>query len=226
VAEFVAPVESTVVASADEDVVEGVLRAAWKAVVDAAAVSAESARAALVALVVGVRTRTVDGHEDVRIRGRRVFADLPVFRAPLREAWHRAPPAGHDAPSWTNLNALAAQLTAAGEDLSLLGLWSIGLALETFDDAPVNLPAAVQWFRYCGQYLVSATLHGRTYGSGPGRPFEPAERGGLSEGGFNVPRWTFWRSRLEGLARDGDPVARQGLRYVRRYDAQIAGGQA
>jgi hypothetical protein len=47
--------------------------------------------------------------------------------------------------------------------------------------------------------------------------------GGLSEGGFNVPRWTFWRSRLDGLARSGDKVAREGLRYMRRYDAQIAG---
>jgi hypothetical protein len=201
--------------------------AAWAAVVDAAADAGEDgqvALVALVALVTGVRQHSIGTGSDVRVQGRRLFADLPVFGAQMRAAWNREPPAGRTVTSWTQLNAFAAQLTAAGVDFSLFGLWSIGTALETFADESVHLPAAIQWFKYSGPSLVSATLHGRTYGPGLGRLHELAERNGLTEGGFNIPRWMFWRSRLDGLAQTGNPVAHEGMRYLRRHDARIAAG--
>lgn len=212
---FVAPFRD-----ADAETAEGLLWAAWTAVVDAAEDAGDDRQGALVALVLGVRDQ--DANRPFEVLGRRLFADLPVFGAQMREAWNPVPPDGRTAQSWARLNAFAARLTARGVDFTLFGLWSIGEALETFADVPSHLPAAVQWFKHCGPVLVTATIHGRTYGPGPGRLHELAERAGLTEGGFNVPRWTFWRSRMAGLAHTGDPVARDGLRYMRRFDARIA----
>jgi hypothetical protein len=206
-----------------EDDVEARLWAAWTVVIDAAADADEAGQIALVELITRVRRHDVE--PPVRVQGRRVFGELPVFGAQLREAWNLVPPDGRTVESWTGLNAFAARLTAAGvADLLLFGLWSIGTALETFADVPAHLPAAVPWFRHCGPALVSATVHGRTYGGRSDRLHELAERAGLTAGGFNVPRWRFWRSRLQGLADAGDPAAREGLRHARRFDARIAAG--
>ncbi|MBU2666945.1 DUF3632 domain-containing protein [Actinoplanes bogorensis] len=188
----------------------GLLWALWKQVVDAA-VDPSTDQASLVGLLIGVR-------------GNALFADLPLFGAQMREEWNLVPPDDRSVESWTRLNAFAARLTAAGVDFSLFGLWSIGTALETFCPVRLHLPAAVQWFEHCGPELVNATLHRRTFGPGPGRLHELAAREGLAEGGFNVPRWTFWRSRLESLADSDDPVARAGFRAVRRFDKQIMRG--
>ena len=205
--------------AAGPDEAEGILWEAWAAVVDAAAEADEDGQAALVTLITGIRRQDAGG---VRVEGRLLFADLPVFGPQMREAWNLTPPDGRTVESWTRLNAFAARLTAAGVDFTLFGLWTIGEALETFADVPAHLPAAVQWFKHCGPVLVSATLHGRTYGPGPGRLLELAERAGLTATGYNVPRWTFWRSRMAGLAEAGHPAAREGLRYLKRYDQQIA----
>ena len=193
---------------ASEDELSGLLWELWKDVV-ADAVEPSTDQAALVASLV-----------DLRDRGG-VFTDLPLFGAQMREEWNLVPPDDRSVESWTRLNAFAARLTASGIDFTLFGLWSIATALETFSPVRIHLPAAVQWFEQCGPELVTATLHRRTFGPGPGRLHELAQREGLAEGGFNVPRWTFWRSRLEALADAGDPVARVGFRAVRRFDKQI-----
>jgi hypothetical protein len=205
-------------AGADEPTLEGMLWALWQRVVDAAAGGEPLDE--LVALVTGVREKDLE----VKVGGRRLFGDLPIFGAQMREAWNLVPPDDRSVESWTRLNGFAARLTAQGVDFSLFGLWSIGTALETFAPPSLHLPAAVEWFEQCGPALVTATLHRRTFGAGPGRLHELAEREGLTEGGFNGPRWAFWRSRMEGLAGGGDPVAVAGLRAIRRYDKQIARG--
>ncbi|MBM2615906.1 DUF3632 domain-containing protein [Actinoplanes sp. LDG1-06] len=200
---------------ASEPELEGLLWALWGEVVGAAA--AGEPLDDLVARLTAVREIDLDGR---RVGGRRLFGDLPVFGAQMREAWNLVPPE-RTVESWTRLNGFAARLTAAGVDFSLFGLWSIGTALETFAPPSEHLPAAVEWFEHCGPELAAATRHRRTFGPGPGRLHELAEREGLSETGFNPPRWAFWRSRLEGLAAGGDPVARAGLKALRRLDKEI-----
>ncbi|MBL7255745.1 DUF3632 domain-containing protein [Paractinoplanes lichenicola] len=200
-------------AGATERTLEGLLWELWQGVTDAAAEADEQRLDELVALVTGVRETAVEG---VKIGGRRLFGDLPVFGAQMREEWNLVPPDDRSVESWTRLNSFAARLTAAGVDFSLFGLWSIGTALETFAKPSEHLPAAVEWFEQCGAELATATRHRRTFGPGPGRLHELAEREGLSEGGYNLPRWTFWLSRLEGLAGGGDPVAVRGLRAARK----------
>jgi hypothetical protein len=184
---------------------EEILWAAWETVVAAAD---HAPQEPLVALVAGVKGYPAP--DQPTVWGLRVLADLPVFGAQMREAWN--------APSVT-LNAFAARLTPDVVDFLLLGLWTIGEALETFADPATHVPAAVEWFRHAGLALAEATVHGRTYA---GRPGELAVRAGVAEPGFSVPRWAFWRSRLEGLAREGDRAAKEGFRLIKRHDSRIA----
>lgn len=189
---------------------EAALWEVWQEVTDAAArAPGEAATARLVDLVTAVRGRELPG---VRVWDRRVFADLPVFGAQLREEWN----GGRPPAAWAALNAFAARLTAAGtHDALLLGLWTIAAALETVDGPAENLPAAIEWFRYAGDELAAATIHGRAYAVGGPGPL--AERAGVAEPGFSVPRWAFWRSRLETLSREGS-------RLIQRHDRTIVAG--
>jgi len=198
---------------ADPAALPGLLWAAWDSVVAAAGGTDDTGRKRLVALVAGVKALGVVA-ADVPLG--RVFTDLPTLGASLRESWNWFPddPASESIEWWTGLNAFAAQLTPDVLDLLLFGLWTIRDALETVDGWAAHLPAAVQWFKHCGDSLASATVHGRTYGR-PGLPGELAERDGLADRGFSVARWTFWRSRMKSLSPEG-------FRYIKRFDARIA----
>jgi hypothetical protein len=198
---------TAVLAGADDP--EAMLWAAWSTVTQAAATAAgEQAMAGLVDLVTAVQRREIPG---VRVWDLRVFLDLPVLGAQLREEWN----GGRAVPEWTALNSFAARLTAAGtHDALLLGLWTISAALETFDGPGANLPAAVEWFRHAGEQLAGATIHGRTYAARLG-PL--AEQAGVTEPGFSTPRWAFWRSRLHTVSRDG-------FNLIKRHDTAIVNG--
>jgi hypothetical protein len=93
---FIAPIGSTAAA-------ERLLRPAWTAVIDAAANADQDGRAKLVALVTGVKDRTVTGPggRDRLVDSRRLFADLPVFGDQLREAWTGPPADPAAARSWS-----------------------------------------------------------------------------------------------------------------------------
>jgi len=208
-ASFVAPVRS-----ADDP--EAVLWVAWEAVASAAAAGDPVARERLVALVAAVQC----SDDERTVWGLRLFADLPVLGAQLREEWNRTPAEGRPVDEWTGLNAFAAGLSVSVGDYLLLGLWTVATALETFAEPRDHVPAAAAWFELAGPQLASATLHGRTYAARLG---ELASSAGVAEGGFSVPRWTFWRSRLEALAREGDESARRGFQAIKKYDRKIAG---
>ncbi|XVV15807.1 DUF3632 domain-containing protein [Actinoplanes sp. CA-131856] len=198
VAAFVAPVAE---ACRDEpDEVEGILWAAWGEVV-------ARADEGLVPLVAGVKNHPAP--DDWRVWGLRVFADLPVFGASMREVWDQP------GPTWPALNAFAARLTPGVMDFLLQGLWTIRTALETPADPALHVPAAVAWFRHAGPQLVDATTHNRTYAG---------RLGDASGNGFSVPRWIGWRRRLEALADQGDHAARDGLKLMKRYDRAIVSG--
>lgn len=208
VSAFAAPARA-----ADPADLPGLLWVAWDSVVATAGGTDDIGRQRLVALVAGVKDLGVVA-ADVPMG--RVFTDLPTLGASLRESWNWFPdtPRSQSVEWWTGLNAFAAQLTPDVLDLLLFGLWTIRDALETVDGWAAHLPAAVQWFKHCGDSLASATVHGRTYGR-PGLLGELAERDGLGDIGFNVPRWTFWRSRMEILSHEG-------FGYMKRFDARIA----
>jgi len=181
------------VAEAGPGEAESILWAAWQTVV-------ASADERLVPLVAGVR---------------RHLPELPLFGAAMQAAWDE-PPAGE---AWTRLNAFAARLTPDVADFLRLGLLTIGSALETFADPAAQVPAAVEWFHHAGPPLLAATLHGRTYVSRLG---ELAVAAGVAAPGFSVPRWVFWRTRMAALADQGFRPARDGVRFMKRYDRQIA----
>ncbi|MFD0525506.1 DUF3632 domain-containing protein [Paractinoplanes durhamensis] len=199
---FVAPL-----AGADDP--EALLWAAWQTVTSfAAEAKSDQELARLSALVAAVQGQELSG---VRVWELRVFTDLPVLGAQLREEWN----GGRPQAEWTALNSFAARLTAAGtHDALLLGLWTISSALETFEGPAENLPAAVEWFTQAGDRLAGAAIHGRTYAARLG---ELAAQAGVTEPGFSVPRWAFWRSRLQTLSREG-------FKAIKRYDARIVSG--
>jgi hypothetical protein len=205
VAAFVRPIA----ASGDPEEIEALLEIAWDLLVAAALDTPDRLQHRLVGLVTGVRAEDVPG---VRVWAQRVLRDLPIFGERMRQAWDEP----HEPDDWVRLNAFAARLTAGVTDFLPLGLRSIATALETPRPAPGSVPAAAEWFRHAGEQLVAATVHGRTYA---GRLGDPAER---AEGGFGFGRWARWRARLDELARDGDPAARDGFRLIRRFDTRIA----
>lgn len=200
VAGFVAPL-----AAESPEGVEGLLEVAWDLVVVAAEGAPASAQGRLVELVGGLQRYELPG---VRVWAQRVLTDLPMLGDRLSRAWEEP----RDAESWVRLNAFAARLTGAVADYLPLGLRTIAAGLE----GRGAVAPAVEWFRYAGEPLLAASLHGRTYA---GRLGDARAR---AEGGFSVARWTGWRGRLEELAKHGDPVGRDGFRLVSRFDGRVA----
>jgi hypothetical protein len=215
VARFVAPVNAAFVESSDpESAVETILWAAWTAVVEAAEASGGAAQARLVELVMKIRGEDVparaDGQRDCPVWGLRVYADLPVFGAQMREEWDVTRDASAGPEAWANLNAFAARLTAAGEDFSLYALWTLRDYLEEEHAASsADLAVVAQWFTICGPLLASRS----TSGYAPPEWSAAARVGrlcvlqGITEGGFSPQRWEFWRTRLEACAKGPDAAA-------------------
>jgi hypothetical protein len=156
----------------------------------------------------------------------RAHVDLPVFGAQMRETWNFDPPAVSPG-TWANLNAFAAQLTVAGIDFSLYGVWALRDALEQDErDVSMVLPAAVQWFRCAGPVLASLALNGVAHPQRADWLGPLGTKAGLTDPGFTTRRWNFWKSRLEELAAaDGESAdtAREGLRYLLTAGQQIPG---
>lgn len=168
--------------------VEAALWAAWNMVIDAAGTADDATRSALVRQLSALRRRDTG----VRVWDLRLYADLPVFGAAMRERWNVEGPPG----SWANVNAFAAQLTVAGLDFGLYALWTLRSALEG-DHRPDLLPAATEWFRLAGPLLYESCHHGGPlHADGP-----PARTGPRCPGppGFTPARWSCWRTGLTAL---------------------------
>jgi len=223
---FVAPVRAAFVRErAAESVIEGMLWAAWEPVIGAACAS-DSAQDRLVELLVGIEgrgalTRDQGREESVLWGDSRVFVDLPMFGAQMREAWdsYAAPPGSPEA--WVNLNAFAARLTAVGIDFEVYAIWTLRACLEEKSSVgPDELRAVVPWFRHCGELLSRLAHRGGSIGerdTGPARLGRLCTDTGMDSGGFTVERWEFWRGRLAGLAGGTDAAAleaRTALRYL------------
>jgi len=216
-ARFVAPVNAAFMESADpEDAVESILWAAWTALVGAAEASVDAAQTRLVELVTRISGQEVparaDGRRECRVWGLRVYADLPVFGAQMREEWD-VTWAGMSGPdAWANLNAFAARLTLADVDFSLYALWTLRDYLEEEQAASsADLAVVAQWFTICGSLLasLSASEYAIPEWGGAARVGPLGAQQGITEGGFSPQRWEFWRSRLEAYAKEPDAGAAQ-----------------
>lgn len=220
VARFVAPLRSAFVDErAGESVIEGMLWAAWEPVVLAARESSDSTQGRLVDLLTGVQgqgTLTRDqGRQACTVWGLTVFADLPCLGAQMREQWDTG---ATEPEAWVNINAFAARLTAAGIDFSLYAIWTLCERLEeTPTPGSADLRAAVPWFQHCGDLLVRLALERRSFDRGLGRLGKLCTDRGMTQGGFTVERWEFWRGRLSELAAGTGPdaaAARVALRCL------------
>ncbi len=224
--EFTEPIDHAFLRSgAGEARIEGMLWPAWQAVISAADTPDEDARSRLVELLGAIRSQGTlvrpDGQECV-VWDMRAHADLPVFGAQMRETWNSAP--ARPAQSWANLNAFAAQLTAAGIDFSLYGIWALRDALE--EDGPEIaqvLPAAVQWLRHAGPVLASLAAEHAADARGRDQVGRLGREAGLTSHGLTIWRWNFWRRRLNDLTAAGGEIAAKACEGLRNMDA--SGGQ-
>jgi hypothetical protein len=220
--QFTGPVDHAFLERGAREVhIEELLWPAWQAVITAAGTADDTARSRLVELVGAIRGRGVlvrpDGQECL-VWDMRAHVDLPVFAAQLRHTWNFPPPAV-SAPWWANVNAFTAQLTAAGLDFSLYAIWALRDALEEGDGHQLArvLPAAVAWLRHAGPVLASMAVERRAEGYGRDRPGTLCQQAGLTDRGFTIGRWNFWRRRLEDIAAAGGEhadKAREGLQYM------------
>ena len=174
-------------------------------------------------------TTGTEKEEAITSDGARIWTDLPYLVTDLREAWlnssNLSPAHRH------NLAAFTARLTALGicdADLSVCALWLLRTALETprplspaeADSDPSKellsiidlLPACITWFQHSNHKLLTLSVQNHVPTApipdpdpDPGLPLpEPgplAQNAGISQPGFSVPRWLFWRRRFKELSR-------------------------
>jgi hypothetical protein len=220
-AEFTGPVDDAfLVHGAGEASIEEMLWPAWQAVISAADTPDDAARSRLVELLGAIKGRGIlvrPSGEECVVWDMRAHVDLPVFGAQMRETWNFPPPTV-SAESWANLNAFAAQLTAAGIDFSLYAIWALRDALEeNYREVSQVLPAAVQWLRHAGSVLASQALESAADSYRRDRVGKLCREVGLIDHGFTIRRWNFWRGRLEDIAAMGGESAekaREGLQYM------------
>ena len=230
---FVAPVRTAFVhEQVPQSAIEAMLWTAWQPVILAAGASCGTTQDRLVDLLTGIRdqgvlTRDQGRQECVVWGGLKVFADLPLFGAQMREVWDIGadPPGSRDV--WVNMNAFAARLTAAGIDFSLYAIWTLRDCLE--EQCPVgssDLGAVVPWFRHCGEVLARLARERGALGqgdAGPARLGKLCTDSGMTRGGFTLERLEFWRTRLADLANGTGAIAdeaRTALHYMTAPDSE------
>jgi hypothetical protein len=196
--------------------VEWLLWNAWYVLIETAVASDETIRTKLVDLVLGLQRRGAlasapEGHE-CRVWDMRVWDELPLFGPQMREALNR----DFD-DSYLELNAFAAQVTAAGHgvtgavDFTLWAMWAFRDCLEAtpeqLREAGIGgeledrLLVVLVWLRHCGPFLAALAAE------------HPGEDGAM----FSLPRWMRWRDRLGAIADGNEPaaaVARNVLLHV------------
>ncbi|KAK4613831.1 hypothetical protein CLAFUW4_09691 [Fulvia fulva] len=152
-----------------------------------------------------------------------VWSDLPFFRATFFDAFLKAPPV---VEPWqcTNLHTIAAHITVAtSKDLRFYAIWAMVDALESHElylhESDVELHAALEPIKPVLAWLQHASLHLRRaclenlhppdqrhdgylyewHHEGPEFVGPLAQKGGITQAGFSVERWMFWRDQLTAL---------------------------
>ncbi|KAM4058777.1 hypothetical protein HRG_006276 [Hirsutella rhossiliensis] len=165
--------------------------------------------------------------------GQRLWIDLPYLADELYESWTNESMA-FAAPQRQSLAVLTSKLYAAGAcaaDLAHCALWLFKEALETerpqtasFSEEGTSnkskppiadmLLACLQWFKYGKIKLAKLSVENYHPASGHDdqdstSPGPLATEAGITNQGFSLARWLFWRRRLGELYRHGcDQVAK------------------
>ncbi|ELR09685.1 hypothetical protein VC83_06234 [Pseudogymnoascus destructans] len=204
-----APAEDKFTTGSPESDIEGGLRPVWESILNVAADTEHQSQEHLVAIVRAVQQQNLskDGASEVTVWGEqvRVWSDLPLFGASVRDAWNRAPSTGSindfSASQWRNINAFLARLTSISPstpafDFSMFGLWTLRSAFEgTGEASPTDVDAAKVWFEYAEDVLTELSNEGKSFpanvGAGGG---SYADKGWT---GFNPDRLKVWQVALQ-----------------------------
>ena len=157
-----------------------------------------------------------------------IWGDLPFLVKDLQEAWKNSttiPPGQQH-----NLAAFTARLIASGvgsPDLGLCAIWMLRNTLEkprrlASSDSGSEIPiaellsASITWFEYCGHKLARLAASNYSFAELPPELSalgELAQNANVTQGGFSVSRWLFWRHRLEEISRTNhEELAKAALR--------------
>lgn len=162
---FTTPITTAISSNASEEVLEEKLSTSWRTLIDFAAKTSHKSQEPLIEVVKAIqKQRTGKGDDKVTIWGEQVkiWEDMPLFGAKMREAWNRgmcistrsslfhtydainANYACHPAPNsgskddfsaeeWVNLNAFAARLTALSIPAFDFSLYAIWTMRSAFE---------------------------------------------------------------------------------------------
>lgn len=168
--------------------------------------------------------------------GFRLWVDLPIFGADIRETWNQGPwekslearqfidqhwwmrPFSVDV--WVRLNAFIARVTVASVlNFESFAIWLLHHALEEprrADGLDDTLPAAATWILHAGNIIY----HNGAYGGIEPKKPDPARSQDLYKGpdGFCRERWDFWKGWF-GCARDNSQLKEKTRTFAKdAYD--------
>ncbi|KAL1851222.1 hypothetical protein Plec18170_006546 [Paecilomyces lecythidis] len=133
--------------------------------------------------------------------------ELYPFGARLQTIWEELLRSGTVAEQ-CNLAAFSAKALSVGlcrEEISLTALWYLREALEANDEARTIalLPVVRIWFDYCRHTLLAFSFENHCYEDKSKlylvAPGYLAQRANISQQGFSLKRWLFWKERLKQL---------------------------
>jgi hypothetical protein len=180
-----------------------------------------------------------EGDNEVAImpNGQRLWTDLPYLAQAFQDFWMNES-TGLSITERESLAVLTAKLCATGVcsvDLSQCALWLFKEALETDrshastigDDDSKDarpsvsdlLPACIVWMDYSNYKLARLSVDNCNPDSGSARddqvstsPGPLAVEANITQPGFSVARWLFWRRRLGDMYLSGDPHVAKSAR--------------
>ncbi|KAK1230963.1 hypothetical protein PQX77_005937 [Marasmius sp. AFHP31] len=151
----------------------------------------------------------------------RVWDDLPIFGAELREEWNYTDEGDEvKRTQWANLNAFVARIVVAQlSDFELYAIWTLRDALESPEldkgDASLNghIPAAAQWIFIAGSLIHESDREW----SPPPNQGNPARGGPLAQDvkkGFSQERWAIWKKGFQAVSKDAGSRITEGTKDI------------
>ncbi|KAM5442977.1 hypothetical protein MferCBS31731_001850 [Microsporum ferrugineum] len=177
--------------------------------------------------------------------GQQLWIDLPYLAQEVTGSW-TADSMGFTPAERESVAVWTAKLCATGicsEDLSRCALWLFKQTLET--DRPLTeeeqgnkarptihdlLPACLAWLKHSNTKLVKLSQENYTTTCSSGgntndgiiTPGDLAVKAGVTQPGFTIKRWLFWRQRFKDLYRSAVPPVVKLARSC--FDAAIFSG--
>ncbi|KAH6672164.1 hypothetical protein B0J14DRAFT_68293 [Halenospora varia] len=207
---FTEPTKQTIEGGGSEESLGEDLSSSWNAVIEVAANTEHEAQEPLVETMKAIQKQRIgsgDKTNQISVWGDQVklWEDMPLFGATMRDAWNRAPGTGNkddfSAEQWSNLNAFVARLTALSTstpafDFSLYAIWTLRSAFEgTNKVSSADIEAAKVWFKYA-KHIVEQLSHEKKTFEGPiakgGDKYRNKEWKGFSD-----ERLAVWQAALQ-----------------------------